>query len=114
MIIPTLPIDIRFVQGRDAYGQPKLSAPHRELCAPVRLDFRSMNSTVRTDSGATHGHAHEDAHVAVLLVRPGSKADTLDAIIEIMGQKLKVEKIHPRYTSAGKLDHLQLECGPWA
>lgn len=114
MIIPTLAIKVRYPVGRDLYGQPKFSPWEHDKCSPVRLDFEQMNSTVRTDSGATHGHAYEDAHVVVILVRANSKAAKMDAVLEILGNQVRVKRIHPRYTAAGKLDHYQLECGSWA
>lgn len=114
MIVPTLPFKVRYVTGRDVYGQPKFSPWAHEKCSPVRLDFEQMNTTVRTDSGASHGHAHEDAHVCVILVPLHSKAAHMDAVIEILGNQVKVKRIHPRYSAAGKKDHYQLECEPWA
>ena len=113
MILPTLNIEVAFVVGRDVYAQPKLGPWKRDKCSPVRLDFEVMNTTVRTDSGASHGHAQEDAHVVVILVRTNSPAAKVDAIVKILNAKVRVKKVHPRFTAAGVLDHYQLECAPW-
>lgn len=113
MIFPTLPFFVEAVVGRDVYGQPTFGAPVKELCSAVRLDFRTQPTTVRTDSGASQGHANEDAHVVVILVRPKSKA-VIGTRVDLLGYKLRVERSIVRYTAAGRLDHYQLELGPWA
>lgn len=113
MIIPTLAIQVQTVLSRDVYSQPKLSKAKTAWCAPVRLDFAQQTSTVRTDSSATHGHAMEPSHRVVILVQQNSPAAKLDSVLTIHGNKVKVVKVHPRYTVEGKFDHHQVECDPW-
>lgn len=112
MIIPTLKFTVQPVLSRDVFGQPKLGKAVVEWCAPVKLNFAQQNSTVRTDSSATHGHAMEPAGTTVILVTTKSRV-ALDSVLVIMGNKLRVTKVHPRYTVGGQLDHYEVECQLW-
>lgn len=113
MIRPTLKITLYRVVDRDVFGQPVFNNARTEYCVPIRLMFRSMNTTVRTDSSSTHGHALEGAHSVVILVPTYSLAQ-IDSVIEIPGfYKLRVDGRQPRYTASGKLDHFELELSPW-
>jgi hypothetical protein len=112
MILPTLEVTIRRTVGHDLYGQPKWSIPIKEMVAPVRLERSTRNTTVRTDSGATHGHAYETESKAKLLFQSSSSVTRGDRI-EVLGNRLRVMSVHPRFTVAGKLDHFEVELETW-
>lgn len=112
MIIPTLKIEHHRAQGHDLYGQAQLKRLPDQMVAPVRLVFDQQHTTVRTDSAATHGSAMEMTATCVLLFKAGTRV-TVDDMLVVMGNKLRVIEKHPRYTVAGKLDHWQVKAIAW-
>ena len=112
MIRPTLKISRQGTSGSDIYGQPLLGGVTYELVAPVKLQFDVQHTTVRTDSAASHGHASENTAAVILLALPKSKIAPND-ILMVIGNKLKVVRIHKRYTVAGVFDHIEVHCTAW-
>lgn len=112
MIIPTVKLELLRKSGTDGYGQAKFMAMGVELVAPVRSNFGSTNTTVRTDSAGTKGHAQEEKADVVFLATPWSKVALGDKVL-YMGHSLKVDFVHPRYDVSGKLDHKQVTCIAW-
>lgn len=112
MILPTLWVEYQSVQEADIYGQPILSVKKRAKVAPVKLNFQSVHTTVRTDSAGSHGHAYEETADVVLLFLPSSDI-ALDNIITVLENKVTVVGLHPRYTVTGILDHLEVRCTAW-
>jgi hypothetical protein len=113
MFFPTLPVEIRKQSGHDLYGQPKWTLPVREMVAPIRVEQGSRNTTVRTDSGATHGHAQETESKIGLMFKPGSLVERGDRV-DFLGRRLRVVTVHDRFTVAGQLHHKQVELETWA
>lgn len=112
MITPTIWIERRTLQGSDVHGQPILSAMTREKVCPVKLHFDAQHTTVRTDSGASHGHASEETANIVILALPNTKI-VVDDVLTIQGHRVRVNRTHSRYTVTGALDHLQVHCVMW-
>lgn len=112
MIFPTLWIERRSQLGDDTYGQPILSPVIRERVAPVRLIFSAAHTTVRTDSGASHGHAYENtANVVLLALRNTGIA--LGDILTVHGHKVRVIETQLRYRPNGVVDHVEISCTAW-
>lgn len=78
-------------------------------CAIVKLDAMALSTTVRTDSSATRGAADEKVIVAKILFPATYTPPSADDRFDIVGYKLKVMSVHPRFSVTGKLDHY--ECG---
>lgn len=112
MIIPTLKIEHHKAAGHDLFGQAKIKRQADQMVCPVRLVFDQQHTTVRTDSAATHGSAMEMTATCVLLFKPGTRV-TVDDMLVVMGNKLRVIEKHPRYTVGGKLDHWQVKAVAW-
>jgi hypothetical protein len=112
VIIPTLPVEIYRKVGFDLHGQPKFVRQCDQKAAPVRLVFNNQHTTVRTDSSGSRGHATETTADVVLLLLPHVDV-RLDDQIQLLGYKLKVTQVHPRYTVRGKHDHTQIHCDIW-
>jgi hypothetical protein len=112
MIYPTIPTEVWKKAGTDAYAQPKWQKMPGERVAPVRLSFQTDNTTVRTDSAGTKGHAQEFNAQTTVLALPKTKIDIGDKLV-IMGYSLRVVEKHPRFTVGGTLDHFQVHCAAW-
>ena len=113
MIIPTLWVDHFAAAGSDIYGQPRLTSLGREKVAPIKLQFDAQHSTVRTDSGASHGHASEMTANVVLLAVPATRI-VVDSVLVVTGNKVKVTHRETRYRVTGEIDHYELRCVAWA
>jgi hypothetical protein len=112
MIYPKLWIERRAQLGNDTYGQPMLGPVQRERVAPVKLIFNAVHTTVRTDSGGSHGHAYEDtANVVLLALRTSGIA--LGDILTVQGNEVRVIGRQERYRPNGVLDHLEISCTAW-
>jgi hypothetical protein len=113
MLRPTLSMSILRKVGNDLRGQPRLCPIGSELFAPVKLEFSSTHSTVRTDSSGSRGAADEAMGNVIILCVPATKV-RLDDQLVIDGHQLRVTKTHKRYTPTGVLDHVQVWCELWA
>ena len=112
MIIPTLKIEHHKRVGADVYGQAKVERQRDQMVCPVRLSFGQQHSTVRTDSAASHGGAMEMVPTCIVLVKPNADVGVDDMLV-VLGNKVRVMEVHPRYTVRGKLDHKQVLCTAW-
>ena len=112
MIIPTLRIRCQKAATADVYGQPVLGAVSYEMVSPVKLEFTSQHTTVRTDSAASHGHGYETTSDVLILAKPASKIGMGD-ILTIIDTKVSVVKLHPRYRLNGRVDHIEIHCTTW-
>lgn len=112
MIYPTLRIEVHRMAGTDRNGQPLLVRQRDQMVAPVRLNFTSQHTTVRTDSSGTHGQAYEETADVTVLALPNSGIE-IDDVLVVMGHKVRVSTKHPRFQVNGTLDHLQLKCVAW-
>ena len=104
---PKTPCKIYRKGVTNIYGEQTLSLPTATKCAVVKLMRGKQDSTVRTDSGATRGHADELIAEAKLLfavsddVKPGD-------VLEVNGVRVIADRVAFQYTVGGKLDHLQV------
>ena len=94
--------------GNDVYGQPLPGVKSPERGAIVRLPTTDVKSSVRADSAASRGNAHEFQTDALVLLPVGTKAALHDFLI-IRGMTLKIVMIHPRYDAGGRLDHFECQ-----
>ena len=112
MIIPTIAVEVHRLAGHDRYGQPRHIKVADAKFAPVRLAFSAQHTTVRTDSAASHGHASENTADVVILMLPVIDVKHGDMLV-LLGRKVRVTEIHPRFTVRGKHDHNQIHCEAW-
>ena len=113
MIYPTLKVEVWKRQGTDVFAQAiMVRSPDEKVC-PVRLSFISDNTTVRTDSAGSKGHAQEENAKVVILAVPKTRIEIEDRLY-IHGHGLRVTQKHPRYTVGGVLDHYEVHCALWA
>jgi hypothetical protein len=112
MFNPTLRIELWGKVGNDLYGQPAFAKRGEFKVAPVKLIFTNQHTTVRTDSAGSHGHAQETTADVVLLV-PASNTVALDDMLVVLGHRLRVVRIHPRYRVSGQHDHDEVHCDAW-
>lgn len=109
MIIPTLRVRHLRKAGFDIHGKPQLSPPADIKVCPVKLVFEDKHTTVRTDSSGSIGHAQENTANVVLLALPATGVMVGD-VIELLGERVEVFKVHDRFTVGGKHDHRELHC----
>lgn len=112
MIIPTLWVWVQSAPESDLHGQPVLVGGRKLRVSPVKLQFASAHTTVRTDSSASHGRAYEEVATVILLALPGHGVADGD-VITLLGRKVVVSEIRTRVTTAGVHDHDELHCSAW-
>jgi len=112
MIYPTLWVELLDTTAHDRFGQPVLAPKGRFKVCPVKLVFGEAATTVRTDSSGSHGSAQETVADVVLLARP-SQALKVSDVLSVLGHRVVVRQVHPRYTVAGKHDHNEVRCEGW-
>lgn len=112
MIFANLAVQHYKQTGSDVYGQPILTLRGTVMVAPVKLNFTSQHSTVRTDSSGSHGHADEITANVVVLALPSASIQIGDMLV-IHQNKVRVTGSHARYRVGGPLDHYQVECVAW-
>lgn len=104
-----VPVYVRRQGGFDLYGQAVFGPRIPTMCAVVKLVKSSQHTTVRTDSGGTHGRADEFVADAKILLPPGTQIDIGDRIDMADGfVSIEAKSIQPRYTALGRLDHLEI------
>lgn len=96
----------------DVYGKPKPGVSFKERCAIVTIIGKDEKTTVRSDSSASRGNAHEILFDAVILFGPKTKSKLHD-IVTINGYKLEIMASQPRYDIDGELDHYQNDLKIW-
>lgn len=96
-------------RGHDLYGAEVVGVKEKELCAVLELAKSANFSSVRTDSSATRGAAHENRAFAKLLLSYKTSAEIGDLIL-VHFYRLKVASKSPKFSAMGKLDHYQIEC----
>ncbi|MEO9387053.1 MULTISPECIES: hypothetical protein [Chromobacterium] len=104
----------RLTQERDLFGKSKgVEKSWEAKCSVVRLLDGVGKSTVRADSSGSRGFAEEETLVGRLLLLPQADVQNED-IIEVVGRRMRVACVFPRFDVMGKLDHLQVDCVAWA
>lgn len=93
--------------GRESYGQRK-----RIPCSVVRLRVTSEKTSVRADSSASRGRAHEVQADSVVLLPPTQEVSIGDRL-ELMGYSFEVESVHPRLSIMGRHDHNEIGLKVW-
>ena len=82
-------------------------------CSVLKLDLAVAKSSVRVDSSASRGYAHEQVVVGRLLFSKFEKLAVGDRV-DLMGVSLKVASCMPRISVTGDLDHYQVDVTIWA
>lgn len=98
---------IKSQSGFDGFGQPKFTEPRDSKCAIVKHEISTQQSTVRTDSSSTRGHAYEDIASFIGLFPVGETIKKED-VVNILGQEFRIIKIQPRLTVTAKIDHYEV------
>ena len=111
-LISNTPCVITRTVGKDIYGQDQYSDPEDSFCGVVKLDIISEKTTVRTDSSASRGRAHEIEADARLLFESHIELDRNDRV-DVMGHSLRVVAIFPRLDVHGDHDHNQVDLMAW-
>lgn len=112
MLRPNQWFIVQKAAGNDVYGQGKPGIKSRELGSIVSLPTVDVKSSVRTDSSASRGNAHEFQNNGVVLLTAKTKAVLHDILI-IRGLTLKIVMMHPRYDAAGRFDHFECQLQMW-
>lgn len=101
-------------KGNDAYGQSSFEPKARnEGCSIVKILARDVKTSVRADSSASRGNAHELLYDAVILFGRRSPIKIGD-VVEVNGFRLEVMTLMPRYDIDGDLDHIQCDLQIWS
>lgn len=112
MINPTVPCIVVKTEGTDVYGRAITDKRVRAKCNIVQLLSSNEKSSVRADSSASRGRAHEFVNFSKLLF-PKHVEINMNDIVEILGMKLQVKSVFPRHDVHGKLDHYEVELTVW-
>lgn len=114
MFIPNTHCRITDMNGRfDVHGNPVPGAIRTVQCAVVKIAETRVKTSVRTDSSASRGFAHESSVSARLLFLAGEVICEGD-LIEFRNYKLKVTGVSPMYSVNGAPDHNQIDAETWS
>ncbi len=109
MILATMKTQLLVADGFDLHGQRRFKPGKTLKVAPVKVEIRSQHTTVRTDSSGTHGAAGEQTADVVVLASPKTRV-TLDDVLVVHGNRLRIEVIKPRFDAGGRHDHNEIHC----
>ena len=112
MLLPNAKFILQKSGGNDVYGQPVPGKKTTERGSIVKFPVTDVKSSVRSDSSASRGNAHEFQADAVVLLTANTAAVLHDIMI-IRGLTLKISAIHPRYNAQGVLDHFETTLIIW-
>jgi hypothetical protein len=114
MFRPNQSCTIKVSSGKtDVYGQPLPATSYPERCAVVKLDIKSVKSSIRADSSASRGNAREVESDAVILLSKNTRAN-IDDIILVAGNTLRIMSKFPRFSVSGVLDHHEITATIWS
>ncbi|MGZ8220331.1 MAG: hypothetical protein ACXWT0_01655 [Methylobacter sp.] len=99
--------------GHDAYGQPVVSSTFSSRCSIVKLAVDRLKTSVRTDTSASGGNAHEIIADARLLAALNPAVEVGDRVI-VAGVALRVDTRFVRRDVHGNTHHFQLDLSLWA
>ena len=105
-------IKIEKLAGYDEYGQPVAAPAKVSRCSIVKLATERAKTTVRTDTSASGGNAHEIISDARILVNINADIAQGDKIT-VMGVTLRVDQLFRRNDVNGKPHHHQVDCSLW-
>lgn len=94
--------------GYDIHSQPIYGNVKSLKCLVVRYKSTAQKTTVRADSSASRGRNQEAVYDTIILFEPSS-AVKKDDLIEIFGEKLRINSLEYRFKINGEIDHF--ECG---
>jgi hypothetical protein len=114
MFIPNDTCLVERLKTYDVYGQAELSVISAKVpCAIVKLRVSRVKTSVRTDSSASGGNAHEQAADLRLLVDAKTDVAVGDKLT-LRGMSFKVMDVLLRTGIRGDLEHLQVDGELWA
>lgn len=115
LIQPNIDVVVTKRGGHDMYGQEMPGREIKSRCSIVKLLSGMERTSVRTDSSASKGSAHESVSDAVLLFPPDIDIEFGDKVtLAVTNTHLKIIGIFPRHDVVGRLDHLQVTAVVWA
>ena len=97
----------------DVYGMPVPGRKVFERLAIIELNLVAVKSSVRADSSASRGNAHEMEAVAKFLLAKNTVAE-IDDILLYGGNGFRIVSIFPRHDLQGRLDHHEVTCTYWS
>jgi flagellar basal body L-ring protein FlgH len=106
--VGNLPCLIEKLSGFDEFGQPLASKKIKSRCSIVKLVVQDMRTSVRTDTSATGGNAHEYAGDSRLLFDLSAPIEVGD-IITVSGITLQADAKFYRNSVNGKGHHWQVD-----
>lgn len=112
LLKPNLTVKHQKADGYDEHSQPAFLPEKTIKCRVVHYRRLSVKSSVRADSSASRGRAKEIIYDAVILFDYNSNV-AIDDLITIMGEKMIVEVVEPRFNISGKLDHYETKLNAW-
>lgn len=113
MLSPKNKCDIYVRTGYDGFGQEKFDPKVPEKCSIVKLLETTQQTSVRADRDASRAYAEEFVTTTTILLMPKTVANINDKLI-VAGIMLRIKTKHPRFDTAGAVDHYQVECEIWA
>lgn len=113
MIKPNVPCKVFQRAGFDRHGAAKYSSVAKnEKCLVVSFINKTDRSIVRVDAGASRGSGKEDKIKATLLFAKTTIITQGDKV-EMLGEFLHVDNVHPRFSVRGVHDHNQVDLSIW-
>lgn len=112
MLRPNQRFILQKAAGNDRYGQTTEGRKSQIRGSIVKFEISDVKSSVRTDSSASRGNAHEFQADAIVLI-PASVAVVEHDILIIRGVTLRIMQIHQRFDASGRFDHNECKLSIW-
>lgn len=109
MFRPNLVGKLSKVVGRDVHSRITYGEPTDCPFAAVNLQVGAQKTSVRADSSASRGAADEVAAMRAKILVVKYVSISIGDKFEFDGQKFRIEAIHPRRSTMGRLDHFECD-----
>lgn len=109
MFRPNRKCEVSVLGASDKYGKRNYSDWKWVPFAQVKMVDRADKTSVRTDSSATRGSAHEILADTRFLFLPNVELTPGDRV-RVGKQMYTVVSVFPRYSVTGVHDHWQVDC----
>lgn len=93
-------------------GRPKLSAGIPIGLAPVTLERKLQQTSIRTDKSGSKSHAEEETTNGRFLLEPIVEPQEGDVLV-FEGRSYRLIVVFPQHDMLGTINHYQVDAAEW-